>query len=77
MKKEYIEIFEKNGKVKKVEVCFRFRDEENNKFYIVYKYNNEYFAAKYDDILGISNLDTNLDEKELLVLEKYLNELEV
>lgn len=71
--KEYIDILDKNGKTKKVEVIFRFQNEENNKFYIVYKYNEEFFAAKYDDVIGTSKLDTNLSSKELELLEKILN----
>ena len=73
--KEYIDILDKDGNSKKAEVIFRFRDEENNVFYIVYQYNNEYFAAKYDDIIGTSKLDTNLNNNELEMLEKLLNKL--
>lgn len=73
--KEYIDITEKNGKKKKVEVIFRFRDEENNTFYIVYKHNNEYFAAKYDDVVGTSNLNTDLNKEELAMLEALLNKI--
>lgn len=73
--KEYIDILDKNGKQKKAKVIFRFHDEENNKFYIVYKYNNEYFAAKYNNVIGTSNLDTNLNNEELKVLEKLLNKI--
>ncbi len=73
--KEYIDILDKDGNSKKAEVIFRFRDEENNVFYIVYQYNNEYFAAKYDDIIGTSKLDANLNNKELEMLEKLLNKL--
>lgn len=73
--KEYIDILDKDGNSKKAEVIFRFRDEENNVFYIVYQHNNEYFAAKYDDIIGTSKLDTNLNNKELEMLEKLLNKL--
>ncbi len=72
---EYIDILDKNGKTKKAKVIFRFHDEENNNFYIVYKHNNEYFAAKYDDVVGTSNLDTNLNSKELETLEKLLNKI--
>ena len=74
--KENIEILDKNGKTKTAEVEFRFHDEEKNLFYIVYKVNNEYFAAKYDDVVGTSKLDTNLDDKELEMLEKELNAIE-
>ncbi len=73
--KEYIDILDKDGNSKKAEVIFRFRDEENNVFYIVYQYNNEYFAAKYDDIIGTCKLDANLNNKELEMLEKLLNKL--
>jgi len=73
---EYIDIYDKNKKRKKAKVIFRLQDEENNKYYIVYKYNNEYFAAKYDDVLGKSNLDTNLNKKELEILEKMLNTIQ-
>lgn len=72
---EFIEILDKNGKSKKAEIIFRFRNEENSTFYIVYKCNNEYFAAKYDDVIGISKLDTNLSNEELEILEKMLNKL--
>lgn len=74
---EYIDILDKNGKTKKGEVVFRFRDEENNIFYIVYKYNDKYFAAKYDDIVGTSKLDANLNNRELEMLEKLLNKMTV
>lgn len=73
--KEYIDIFDKNGNSKKAEVILRFRDEENNNYYIVYKYNDEFFAAKYDDVVGTSKLDTNLNSKELEVLEELLNKI--
>lgn len=74
--KEFIEILDKNGKTKTAEVEFRFHDEENNFFYIVYKVDNEYFAAKYDDVVGTSKLNTNLDDNELEMLEKQLNSIE-
>jgi len=73
--KEYIDILDKDGNSKKAEVIFRFRDEENNVFYIVYQYNNEYFAAKYEDVIGTSKLDTNLNDKELELLEELLNKV--
>lgn len=73
--KEQIEILDKNGNKKIAEVIFRFRDEQNNTFYIVYKHNDEFFAAKYDDVVGTSKLDTNLTEKEFKVLEKFLNQM--
>ncbi len=72
---EYIDILDRNGKTKKAKVIFRFHDKENNIFYIVYKYNDEYFAAKYDDVVGNSSLDTNLNSKELETLEKLLNKI--
>jgi hypothetical protein len=74
--KEFIEVLDKNGKTKTAEVELRFHDEKKNLFYIVYKVENEYFAAKYDDIVGTSKLDTNLDDKELEMLEKQLNSIE-
>lgn len=74
--KEQINIFDKDGNMKKVQIVFRFHDKENDKFYIVYEYNNEFFAAKYDDIIETSKLDTNLNDEELKVLEKLLNEIE-
>ncbi len=74
--KEYIDITEKNGNVKKVEVVFRLHDEKSNVFFIVYKNENEYFAAKYEDVIGISKLDTNLSEEEINMLESNLNEVE-
>ncbi len=73
--KEFIDITENNGNTKKAEVILRFRDEENDNYYIVYKYNNEYFAAKYDDVVGTSKLDTNLNDEELKILEELLNKL--
>lgn len=73
--KEFIDILDKNGNSKKAEVVLRFRDQENNIFYIVYKCNNEYFAAKYDDVVGTSKLDTNLNNKELEMLEELLNKM--
>lgn len=73
--KEFIDILDKNGNSKKAEVIFRFHDKENNIFYLVYECNNEYFAAKYDDVIGTSKLDTNLNSKELEILEKLLNKI--
>lgn len=73
--KEYIDIFDKDGKSKKAEVVLRFRDEDNNNYYIVYKYNDEIFAAKYDDVVGTSRLDTNLSDKELELLEGLLSKI--
>lgn len=73
--KEHIEITDKNGNKKTAEVEFRFHDEEKNLFYIVYKVNDEYYAAKYDDVVGTSKLDTELNDEELKMLENQLNEM--
>lgn len=73
--KEYIDILDKNGNAKQAEIVFRMQDEESKQCYIVYEYSNEYFAAKYNDVLGTSALNTNLNAKELAMLEEALNEI--
>lgn len=73
--KEFINISDKNGKLKKAEVILRTHNQENNNFYIVYNYDDEYFAAKYEDVIGTSKLDTNLNDKELELLEELLNKV--
>lgn len=70
---EYIDIVDKNGKVKKSKVIFRLQDKETNNVYIVYDYENQYYAAKYDDTIGLVNLDTNLRQEEIVLLEELLN----
>lgn len=72
---EYIHIQDRDGNKKKAKVIIRYHNEENNNFYIVYMYDNEYFAAKYDDVIGTSNLDTNLSEKELVTLNNMLDKI--
>ena len=73
---EFIDIKEKNGTIKKAKVIFRVYNEKKDNYYIVYKYNEEYFAAKYQDVVGTSKLDTNLNNKEIGELEKILNNIE-
>ncbi len=71
---ETIEINDKNGNRKKAQVILRLKDEKTNYYYIVYFVNGEYFAAKYDNIIGESKLDTNLTEEEIIALESIINE---
>lgn len=75
--KEFIEINDKNGNVKTAEVVFRYNDVNNNLYYILYQYNDEVYAAKYDNVLGLSNLDTNLSDEELNMLQKIFNDMAV
>ena len=73
--REYIEIVDKFGNKKRVEVYLRTYDEESNNYYIVYIYNDEYFVAKYDDVVGVSKLNTDLSQLEIEKIEKLLNEV--
>ena len=73
--KEYIDIKDKNGNTKKVEVVFRFHNEKLDNYYLVYKHNNEYFALKYKDELGENIIDTNLSKEELSELVELLNNI--
>lgn len=71
--KDYVEIIDNNGVIKRYEVIIRFYSEDNDTNYIVYKNNDEYYAAKYDEKTDISKMDTSLNEEELNTLEKLLN----
>lgn len=73
MKKDYVEIIDSNSYIKKCEVIIRFYSEDNDTHYIVYKDNEDYYAAKYDDKVGLSKMNTSLDKEELDNLEKLLN----
>ena len=74
--KEYINILDVNGKNKKAQVIIRYYNDETKLYYIVYKIDNSYYAAKYDDVIGTSKLDTNLSNEEIEKLEKLLNNME-
>ncbi len=73
--KELIEIQTRNGEVKQALVIFRFRKEDDGQCYIVYKYKEDYFAAKYNDVVGMSEMDTDLNSEEIEMLEVMLNDL--
>ena len=73
--KEYIDIKNKYGNIKKVEIVFRFHNEKLDKYYLVYRYNNEYFALKYKDKLGENVINTNLSKEELSELVELLNNM--
>lgn len=74
--KEIIRITDKDGIVREAEVALRYYDKENDKYYIVYEHSKQLFAAKYEDVIGTSKLDTNLSQEEIRMLEKLLNESE-
>lgn len=71
--KDYVEIIDDKGLIRKCEVIIRFYSEDNDINYIVYKDNNNYYASKYNEKTNISKMDTSLDKEELNVLEKLLN----
>ena len=75
--KENIEVTDINGNKKKANVECKLFDEKSNKYYIVYSVNGEYFSAKYDNVIGYSNLDTILSEEEIVALEYLVNEMKV
>lgn len=72
--KDYIEIYDKNGNVKEMELVFEFQN--NNINYIIYKSpdNNELFAAKYQKSID-EDFDSNLSEEELKLCNKVFEEL--
>lgn len=72
--REIIKVTDKYGNVKKAKVALRYYDQEQNKYYIIYEHSKKLFAAKYEDIIGTSKLDTNLSQEEIIKLEKILNE---
>ena len=72
---ETIEVTDKFGNTKKVQVIIKYHDKDTNNNYIVYQYNDEYFAAKYDDIVGQTKLNSDLSDKEIEALEKLLNKV--
>ncbi len=57
------------------EVVLRYHNEETDKYYIIYKDNDNYCAAKYEDVVGSSKLDTNLSKEEIEALEDLLNKV--
>lgn len=73
MERDYVEIINSDGLIKKCEVIIRFYSEDNDTHYIVYKDRDEYYVAKYDDKKEISKVDTNLEKDELDILGKLLN----
>ncbi len=73
MEKDYVEIIDKNSYIKKCEVIVRVFNEENGTNYLVYKDKEQYYAAKYEEISGISKMNTDLNREELDFLENVLN----
>lgn len=64
--RDYIDVYDENGQIKKMEVVTIFRLDGYDFNYIIYKEidNSHYYIAKY---MGeeIVDLDTNLSDKEL------------
>ncbi len=73
--KEIIEVTDINGNKKNANVECKLYDEKSNKYYIVYSINGEYFSAKYENVIGYSNLDTNLSEEEIVALEHLIKDM--
>ena len=74
--KEYIDIKDKYGNIKKCQVIMRYHNETNDKYYIIYENNNTYYAAKYEDKIGETIMDTNLSKEETSTLEQLLNNIQ-
>ena len=73
---EYIDIKEKSGNIKKCQVILRYHDETSDKYYIIYEKDNTYYAAKYEDKIGETTMDTNLTKEETAMLEQLLNNIQ-
>lgn len=72
--KDYIEIYDKEGNAKEMELVFGFQNNDIN--YIIYKSldNNQLFAAKYQKSID-EDFDSNLSEEELTLCNKVFEEL--
>lgn len=64
--RDYIDVYDENGQIKKMEVVTIFRLDGYDFNYIIYKEidNSHYYIAKYRGE-EIVDLDTNLSNKEL------------
>lgn len=73
MEQNFTKIIKKNGEEINCEIILKYYDEKNNKNYLVYKIAENYYVAKFQDVLGCAILDTNLTEKELSDITKILD----
>lgn len=72
--KEYIDIYDANGNAKKMEIMFTCNNDGKN--YIVYKdTDGTLYAAKYNDNVEITDLDTNLSADELNKLNEVYSKI--
>ena len=74
--RDYIDVYDENGQIKKMEVVTIFRLDGYDFNYIIYKEidNSHYYIAKYmgEDIV---DLDTNLSDKELKLANLVFKEV--
>jgi len=64
----------KDGTTEEIEIMMSFKLEEfNNSDYVIYKSNDEYYAAKYKEIGGNTELITDLSDKEKNSLSKIFD----
>lgn len=77
MEKDYITITKRDGSIEDMEVVATFKLESTSKNYIIYKslFENKYYAASYNNSLDYSNLDTNLTDKEKILLNEIFKTL--
>ena len=73
MDKNYIKIINENGEEINCELILKYYDKTNNKNYIVYKKYDEYYAARFNDVLGRDALDTDLSDDEINKLNEILS----
>jgi len=65
-----------DGTTLEVEIVMTFKLEDfNDDDYVIYKSNNEYYAAKYFEVDGNTNLITDLSEEEKKSLSKIFERL--
>ncbi len=75
MRSEYLDIKDREGALKRVKVVLKYKDDNSKLCYMVYEYEDEYFACKYKDILGEVEIDTDLTSEELEALQKLCDKM--
>ena len=72
---KYLSIVEKNGTKKQVKEILRYHDDKSQNNYLIYQDKENYYACKYEDKLGLVQIDTNISEEEIKLLENILDEV--